>query len=116
MHVFSRAHAIVEAAPAAIGAAYASLLASLPSYILAIHITSTLDGDAYLSFDSGVTDHVWVPAAPETYSGGPLIPQHIDIPLPGNNPTALEGKSLQIKDGASAANNGKISITIFYGT
>lgn len=61
--LFFKFNAVSSLANGSISGSYATILSSIPSDIVCIIITTTLDGAVMLSFDGGTTDHLPVPKA-----------------------------------------------------
>lgn len=67
--LFFKFNAVNSLANGSISGTYASVVSSIPSDIVSIIVTSTLDGAVMLSFDGGTTDHL--PILKST-SGSPI--------------------------------------------
>lgn len=93
--------AVSRLTSAGIGATYADLGSVFNDYVIVIMITNSLNGDVMLSFDDGVTDHIWLPAG-----------QDLILDLRSNGYRFPLATQIQIKDGDTAPTSGTIALTL----
>lgn len=100
-HSFTPA-TLSELGVSGIGAAYATLVASQSRNMVSLLLSSSLNGDVYISFD-GTNNHIWLPAGVSLT----LNFAELDTVLVG-------GTTIYIKDGDSAPSAGKIAASPVY--